>query len=124
LRRAARALDGEVGIRVLGRELEGTDFWDGMAVSHGARGPAGLDGAAVVVLPAYVEHQPRALLSAAAAGVPVIASEACGLHDIDGIVTVPTGDADALADAMDRALRVTPIEAPGAHRHVTHAPPV
>ena len=113
LRSAIRALGCEVEIRVLGRELEGPGFWDGLAVSHGPRGPAGLEGAAVVVLPAYVEHQPRALLAAAAAGVPVIASEACGLHDIGGVITIPTGDAEALADATDRVLRVS---APGEAR--------
>jgi hypothetical protein len=107
LRSAMRALDYEVEIRVLGRELEGPGFWDGLAVSHGPGGPAGLEGAAVVVLPAYVEHQPRALLAAAAAGVPVIASEACGLHDVGGVITIPTGDAEALADAADRVLRAS-----------------
>ena len=81
------------------------DFWDGVAVSHGRGGADAREGAAVVVLPAYVEHQPRALLAAAAAGVPVIASEACGLHDIAGIVTIPTGDAGALTAAMDQILR-------------------
>jgi hypothetical protein len=124
LRSAVRQLDSEVEVRVLGRELEGTGFWDGLAVSHGTQGRAGLEGAAAVVLPAYVEHQPRALLAAAAAGVPVIASEACGLHGIDGITTIPTGDAEALAHAMDRILRATPIEAPAIHRHATPAPPV
>jgi hypothetical protein len=33
----------------------------------------------LVVLPAWVEHQPRALLTAIASGIPVIATPACGL---------------------------------------------
>jgi hypothetical protein len=52
------------------------------------------------VLPAYVEHRPRMLLSAIVRGIPVIASEACGLHDLPGVVTVPTGDDQVLATAV------------------------
>jgi VanW like protein/glycosyl transferase family 1 len=104
LRSALRAFDPTIEVRVLGRELEGPGFWDGFALSRGTAGAAALDGAAVVVLPAYVEHQPRALLAAVAAGVPVIASAACGLHGIPGVITVPTGDVEALVAAMEHAL--------------------
>ena len=107
LRSAVHALDSRVEIRVLGRELEGPASGTAWPSATAHEGPVGLEGAAVVVLPAYVEHQPRALLAAAAAGVPVIASEACGLHDIAGVITIPTGDVEALADAMDRILRPT-----------------
>lgn len=49
-----------------------------------------------VVLPAWVEHQPRALLAAIAQGVPVIATAACGLGALPGWREVPAGDAAAL----------------------------
>jgi glycosyltransferase involved in cell wall biosynthesis len=45
---------------------------------------AGLDEmltATAVVLPAWVEHQPRVALRALAAGIPVVATAACGLPD-------------------------------------------
>jgi glycosyltransferase involved in cell wall biosynthesis len=59
-----------------------------------------LDQAAVVVLPAWIEHQPRRLLRALAAGVPVIASDACGLPPRPGLTVVPAGDAEALARVL------------------------
>lgn len=49
-----------------------------------------------VVLPAWVEHQPRALLAAIAQGVPVIATAACGLGALPGWQEVPAGDVAAL----------------------------
>ena len=52
------------------------------------------------MLPAWVERQPRRLLRALAAGVPVIASEACGLLPQPGLLFVPVGDAEALAKAL------------------------
>jgi glycosyltransferase involved in cell wall biosynthesis len=53
-----------------------------------------------VVLPAWIEHQPRRLLQAVAAGVPVIASEACGLRGVRGVINVPCGDLAALRMAI------------------------
>ncbi len=78
LREAALALDLE--ILVVGDDREGGDFWQGLDVRSIARGDrAWLDQAAVVVQPALIEEQPRALLAALAAGVPVIASKSCGI---------------------------------------------
>jgi glycosyltransferase involved in cell wall biosynthesis len=54
-----------------------------------------------VVLPAWVEHQPRALLRAIAAGVPVIASRACGVEGLPGVRTIAAGDVDGLRAAID-----------------------
>jgi glycosyltransferase involved in cell wall biosynthesis len=54
-----------------------------------------------VVLPAWVEQQPRALLRAIAAGVPVIASRACGVEGLPGVRTVAAGDVDGLRAALD-----------------------
>ncbi len=96
LRDAAREL--EFTLRLAGPILEGPDFWKGLPCE--AAGEDWLDGAAVVALPAWVEHQPRRLLLAAACGVPVVASPACGLHGLAGLVTVPAGDATALSEAL------------------------
>lgn len=92
LREAARKLQLEVV--ALGGILEGADFWEGVQLAP--RGAHWLDGIHAVVLPAFVEHAPRRLLEAVAAGVPVIASEACGLGRMSGVVTIARGDAQAL----------------------------
>lgn len=65
----------------------------------------GLLEADAVALPAWVEHQPRALLSALASGVPVIATAACGLDpSVAGWRRVEAGDVAALRAAVLEAL--------------------
>lgn len=95
----------ELGVRVQlgGPLLEGAEGWRGVETTPAQPGWAGV---AVVVLPAWVEHQPRRLLQALAAGVPVVASEACGLAGVSGVVSVPAGDAGALTAALKPYFRV------------------
>jgi glycosyltransferase involved in cell wall biosynthesis len=62
-----------------------------------------LSGASVVVLPAHIEHAPRALLRALAAGVPVVASSACGLAGLPGVREVAAGDVEGLRAALRNA---------------------
>ena len=90
-----------LGVRVVltGPDLEGIGFWDGVAVERRDFDGA-LAGAACVVLPAYVENQPRRLLRALATGVPVIASDACGLGDVANVTTVRAGDVAGLRAAL------------------------
>lgn len=64
----------------------------------------GLLQADVVALPAWVEHQPRALLGAIASGVPVIATPACGLDASLAWHSVDAGDVPALRSAIRQAL--------------------
>jgi hypothetical protein len=64
--------------------------------------------AAALVLPAHVEHAPRALLRALVSGVPVIATPACGLGERPGVRTVPAGDVEALRAALAAVLRPSP----------------
>ena len=85
-----------------GPSLRGSDFWHGCNVV-----PANGDwlrDAAAVALPAWVENQPRRLLEAIAAGVPVIASDACGLDGMNGVTTIPNGEPDALRAAIAESL--------------------
>lgn len=96
LREAIRGLD--VKLITLGPFIEGTDFWEGFDVERGATD--WLERAGVVVLPAFVEHRPRRLLSAVAAGIPVIASPDCGVSSISGVTTVNAGDPDLLRSAL------------------------
>jgi hypothetical protein len=97
---------------IAGQELEGASFWSsalaggrGLACRHGSPSLASssMSGAQIdaVVLPAWVEQQPRALLRAIAAGVPVIASRACGVEGLPGVRTVAAGDVDGLRAALD-----------------------
>jgi hypothetical protein len=99
VREAAIALDLEVA--PLGSELEGDDFWRGVRLAS-AQDRMDVD---AVVQPAVIEHQPRRLLSALAAGVPVIASAACGIEPRPGLTLVPPDDADALIAALRRVAR-------------------
>ena len=62
------------------------------------------DSAAAVVLPAFVENRPRRMLQALANGVPVIASAACGVEGLPGVITIPTGDALALSAALEQVM--------------------
>ncbi|HLK59486.1 MAG TPA: VanW family protein [Chthonomonadaceae bacterium] len=104
LRAVARTLDREVAL--CGCELEGEAFWEGVA-THRVRREEGrnwLDGVAVVVQPALVEDNPRPLLKALAAGVPVIATTACGLGNLPGVLTVPYGEEEALRAALNAVL--------------------
>jgi hypothetical protein len=97
LREVAKAHN--LSLKLLGVNLEGDRFWDGVAVMPTFGDP--LHGVGLVVLPAYVEHCPRLLLKAFASGIPIIASAACGLEQVAGVVTIPTGDVQALAEAIE-----------------------
>lgn len=100
LREVARQLG--LGLRVTGPILEHSTFWSGMDVESG---PANtVDGVAMAVLPAWVEHWPRGLLRLAASGVPVIASTACGLRGVPTVTEVPLGDVDRLRSEIEAAL--------------------
>ncbi len=112
VRQIARELDLEVVL--LGSELEGVGFWDGVRVRRVERGhESWLDEVACVVQPALLEEQPRVLLRALSRGVPVIATPECGLSgDEDGLELVAFGDAEALRAAVVRVLlRALPARA-------------
>jgi hypothetical protein len=96
VREAARALDLEVILA--GSALEGAAFWDGVKTVQA--GEDWLDGAGLVVQPAVVEDSPRRLIAALAAGVPVIATPACGLDPQPGLTLIPPQDAAALIAAI------------------------
>ncbi len=100
VREAARRLD--LTVLLLGSELEGEDFWSGVRTERLAGPGAWLDQIDAVVQPAIVEDQPRRLLAALAAGVPVIASPACGLGPRPGLTLVAADDAEALTQALVR----------------------
>lgn len=100
LRDAIRELDAK--LITLGPFIESASFWDGFDVERGS--PDWLARADLVVLPAFVEHKPRRLLAAAAAGIPVIASPECGVSNVNGVTVVGSGDAEALVVAIGQQL--------------------
>jgi VanW like protein/Glycosyl transferases group 1 len=91
--------DSDVKLILLGAELEGADFWKGFDVEKGSDN--WMEIADLVVLPAFVEHKPRRLLQAVANGIPVIASNNCGLGNIEAIVNIETGNAPDLQTAIN-----------------------
>ncbi|MDQ3748517.1 MAG: VanW family protein [Acidobacteriota bacterium] len=92
LREALRDLN--VKLIVLGAELEGANFWRSIDWEKG--GDDWLERADLVVLPAFVEHKPRRLLQAVTNQIPVIASKACGVENIEGISSVEVGNVEVL----------------------------
>jgi len=100
-RDAMAGLDAALLIERPGEEH--ADFWGALDVRLLGVGemPAALAG---VILPALVEHNPRTLLRALAAGLPVIATHACGLPPQPGLILIPVDDPVALREAMERLL--------------------
>ncbi len=98
LREAALRLD--LVVRPLGGQLEGADFWSGVRLNPAPAGGSWLDGVSAVVHPALTQDAPRRLLEALAAGVPVVATPACGLDAQPRLTLVPPGDAEALAAVL------------------------
>jgi hypothetical protein len=109
LRAAVQGLDVE--LTVVGTQLEGGDFWQGLCVERKHQGEDWLEGVTALVLPAYVEHKPRRLLEAVARGIPVIASTACGLESTKGVVNISVGDVKALRHEIEKIVsaHATPV---------------
>jgi hypothetical protein len=98
LREAICGLD--LDVIVAGRACEhDSDFWGSCRVRPLENGawPSEL---AAVVLPALVEHEPRALLRALAHGLPVIATEECGLGLNHDVRIVPPMEPDCLRQQL------------------------
>lgn len=98
----AAALDAQV--LILGSPPGDLRPWEGIRWSAVGYSGDWLERSDVVLLPAHVEHQPRALLRALGAKVPVVASAACGLGSRPGLTVVVPGDAASLLEATRRAL--------------------
>lgn len=102
MREAARALN--LDLVLTGSQPESKDFWRGVHITCRRFDKRWLDEIGLVVLPAFVEHKPRRLLEAVAHKVPVIASAACGLGNVAGVVNVPVGNAQSLFNEIQRWL--------------------
>ena len=95
MREAMEQLDIALLIERPGEERPG--FWGDRDVRLLQGVPSELAG---VILPAIVEHRPATLLRALAAGLPVIATEACGLPPQPGLTLIEPCDAAGLREAI------------------------
>ncbi len=87
--------DTELELLILGRAKEGVgDVLKG--VNHRQATLDDLLHCAGLVIPAWVEHEPRLALRALAMGLPVIASKACGLAPHPLLREIDAGDVEAL----------------------------
>lgn len=108
----AQAVHGlNVRVRVLGSSSSDDALWSGVEVDYAGYASDWLTQAAVVVLPAHIEHSPRALLQAVAAGIPVIATSACGLSNLAGVTPVNAGDVAGLRRVLREVLLRLPNQA-------------
>ena len=99
---AVRDMGGE--LLVLGRASEdGEDPLVG--VSHHPATMADLSSCTALVIPAWIEHEPRFALRALAQGIPVIASRACGLGAHPLLTEIEAGDGVGLREAMASVCR-------------------
>jgi vancomycin resistance protein VanW len=95
MREAMEQLDIALVIERPGEERAG--FWGDRDVRLAQGMPSEFAG---VILPAIVEHRPATLLRALAAGLPVIATEACGLPPQPGLTLIEPCDPAALREAI------------------------
>ena len=100
LRDAVRGMN--VRILLGGRVLESEDFWRGYQVAFAKT--ASFEGIDLVVQPSIVESQPRALLRALAAGVPVITTINSGLNANSPARFVAALDSAGLRTAIESQL--------------------
>jgi hypothetical protein len=97
----AAALKEGIGaeLRYLGRASEGSaDPFAGLPCSPATA--ADLASAWALVLPAWIEHQPRLALLALASGIPVVATRACGLPEHPLLHILPSPDPAALRTVL------------------------
>jgi hypothetical protein len=92
------ALELNLTIRVIGVAIENDGFWKGVDVERSSTRL--FDNVRAVIYPAYIEHQPRILIRAAAYGIPVITTLAAGISVQDHVIVVPVGDYLALKEAL------------------------
>jgi hypothetical protein len=85
-----------------GQAAESDYFWEGLPLASNAADWLGQ--AAVVVQPAFIENNPRPLLRALAAGIPVIATPECGIDAHPLLTLVPAGNVEALRNSIEKAM--------------------
>ena len=90
MRKLAQELNIE--IYVMGRAEEHANFWKDVKVHY----TTNLEEAHLLILPAYIEHNPKIVLKALASGITVISTTACGVSPQPNLILVSMGDYEAL----------------------------
>lgn len=101
VRKLAKELDLTIVIK--GGVKESDRFWDGVKTEMYSG--MGLEEIGLVIYPTYIENQPRFILKALAAGIPVITTEACGIAAAEHLTIVPTGNYEAFKQACELKLK-------------------
>jgi hypothetical protein len=102
IKRLAKEL--ELQLIITGNAIERDGFWGDFKIENATDDI--FKDIGLVVYPAYVEHSPKLLLKAIAAGLPVITTAACGIPPGPNVVVVPTGDYEALKEAVQQHLKI------------------
>ncbi|MDR2497973.1 MAG: VanW family protein [Tannerellaceae bacterium] len=100
LREALQELPFRTRLIALPGKPEAPNIWKGLEVDYALSMADGIAMADIVVLPAWIEHQPRGLLLAIALGKPVIATPECGLPAEMPWISVAAGDIAGLRQAI------------------------
>jgi len=91
-------------IDVLGKAKEYKNFWESIEVHQVSN--LHLSDYTLVVLPAYIEHQPRILLRALSLGITVITTKASGLPKHESLIFVEEGDVEDLERKIKLMLEI------------------
>jgi Glycosyl transferases group 1 len=93
-----------VSLRIINGANESADFFADVPHDIATVNDALWRDVTVAVLPAFVENNPRLLIEAQARGIPVIASDVCGVDLQASDTLVSAGDAEALERALQKTL--------------------
>lgn len=101
------AVELQLEIIYTGLTEEYPRFWDGVTATYHSK--PSLDEIVCVVYPAYVEHQPRVLLRALSAGIPVVTSRSCGIPPMQQLFLFEKGDYSAMKNLVSQILRANEL---------------
>ncbi|MDB5136261.1 MAG: hypothetical protein JWP37_2864 [Mucilaginibacter sp.] len=96
VRQLARELN--LTLTVTGKTLENAEFWKDVNIQ--IAGVNLFENIGLVIIPTYIEHQPRLILKALALNIPVITTPACGITERENLNIIPAGDYDAFKAAV------------------------
>ena len=101
-----RQLASELNLSIVysGKATETENFLNGIKAEPFST----LDDIGLVIYPTYIEHQPRQLLRALSAGIPVITTTACGLSPAENLTVIQTGDYESLKQSVIQKLHNFP----------------
>ena len=88
----------KIPLYTFAKNFESDNFWEGIDIRKLQED--WLKEAGLIIQPSYIESRPLKLLQALAAGIPVIASEACGLEGFPNVTTINFNEKLSLKNAL------------------------